>query len=248
MDNKIELLVQQYEQFNVDEHEKVDEGYARFNIIVTSFKPLVKKEKVKSLALKAKHSKSSSEEDNEKSNSDNGEEFATAKDKSKDERRCFRFVDLNHFIQDCPNPPSKDNKNNAFVGGAWNDSGDENDEAKEDKCLIPLAQMSEILDDLLKAQNPSNEKSGLGFSNDTNVASTSKTKPTTFVKAKNVEVDRNILLKAKAKVAQTRKVSIEKPQVVKQFNKPKQGPRYVKDNYPRQVSRSYNSYLRRNNN
>ncbi|KAI3783534.1 hypothetical protein L1987_42618 [Smallanthus sonchifolius] len=202
----------------------------------------VKKEKVKSLALKAKHSKSS-EEDDEQSNSD-GEEYVMAekefkkfyrrkgkfvrqpkndkrsfnkksshdekKDKSKDERRCFRCGDLNHFIQDFPKPPNKYNKNNAFVSGAWSDTGDENDETKEDKCLMALG-----------TNEPSNDKSGLGFSNDTNVASTSKTKPTTFVKAKNVEVDRNILLKAKAKVTQTRKVSIEKPQLIKQFYKPK---------------------------
>ncbi|KAI3745245.1 hypothetical protein L1987_58354 [Smallanthus sonchifolius] len=283
----------------------------------------VKKEKVKSLALKAKHSKSSSEEDNEQSNSDNGEEYAMAikefkiffrrkgkfvrqqkkdkrsfnkkssydekKDKSKDERRCFRCGDLNHFIQDCLKPLSKDNNNNSFISGVWSDSGDENDEVKEDKCLMTLGtnevhfnstyysdelidnyvnlkmqydglcdlsskdemksfqhhkqtlstfnKSSEILDDLLKAQKPSNGKSGLGFSNDTDVASTSKTKSTTFVKAKNLEVDRNILLKAKAKVAQTSKVSIEKPQVVKRFYKPKQEPGYVKDKHPRQVSR-----------
>ncbi|KAI3807516.1 hypothetical protein L1987_23446 [Smallanthus sonchifolius] len=252
------------------------------------------------------------------------------KDKSKDERRCFRCGYLNHFIQDCPKPPNKDNKNNAFISGAWSDSGGEHDETKEDKCLMALGinevhsnstyysdelienydnlkmqydglcdlsskvinknrtlktkikelenelleiknfnnvlikdsndlkkeneslkvemknlqhhkqtlstfnKSSEILDDLLKAQKPSNDKSGLGFTNDTNVASTSKTKPTTFVKAKNVEVDRNILLKAK--VAQTRKFSIEKPQVIKQFCKPKQGLGNVRNNYPRQVS------------
>ncbi|KAI3744980.1 hypothetical protein L1987_58079 [Smallanthus sonchifolius] len=276
----------------------------------------VKKEKSKSFALKAKYFKSSSEEDNEQSNSDN----------------------------DCPKPPSKDNKNNEFVGGAWSDSGDENDEAKEEKCLMAFGtnevhfdstyysdkltnnydnskmqcdglcdlsskvidknrswkarikelvkelleiknfndvlikdsndlkkgneilknemkifqhhkqtlstfnKSSEILDGILKAQKPSNEKSGLVFSNDTNVASTRKTKPTTFVKGRIVEVDRNILLKAKTKVVQTTKVSFEKPQVVKQLYKPKKGLGYVKNYYPRQVSRSYNSYPRRNNN
>ncbi|KAI3813553.1 hypothetical protein L1987_18279 [Smallanthus sonchifolius] len=58
------------------------------------------------------------------------------KDKSKYERRCFRCGDPNHFIQDCPKPPSKENKNNTFVGGAWSNSGDENDDAKEEKCLM----------------------------------------------------------------------------------------------------------------
>ncbi|KAI3812873.1 hypothetical protein L1987_17586 [Smallanthus sonchifolius] len=40
MDNKVELFVQQYEQFNVGEHEQIDKGYARFNIIFTSLKAL----------------------------------------------------------------------------------------------------------------------------------------------------------------------------------------------------------------
>ncbi|KAI3819824.1 hypothetical protein L1987_13676 [Smallanthus sonchifolius] len=40
MDNKVELLIQQYEHFNVGEHEKIDEGYARFNVITTSLKAL----------------------------------------------------------------------------------------------------------------------------------------------------------------------------------------------------------------
>ncbi|KAI3821229.1 hypothetical protein L1987_08790 [Smallanthus sonchifolius] len=69
----------------------------------------VKKRKVKSLALKAKYSKSSSEKDNEQSNSDNGEEL--------------------------PKATRKDNKNNAFVGGAWSDNWDENDEAKKEKKM-----------------------------------------------------------------------------------------------------------------
>ncbi|GKA01123.1 hypothetical protein Tco_0673788 [Tanacetum coccineum] len=40
-DNKIDLLVQQYEQFTILEEESVDSGFARFNTIITSLKALV---------------------------------------------------------------------------------------------------------------------------------------------------------------------------------------------------------------
>ncbi|GKD55045.1 zf-CCHC domain-containing protein [Tanacetum coccineum] len=39
-DNKIDLLVQQYEQFTISEEESIDNAFARFNIIITSLKAL----------------------------------------------------------------------------------------------------------------------------------------------------------------------------------------------------------------
>nr|GEV55083.1 DUF4219 domain-containing protein/UBN2 domain-containing protein [Tanacetum cinerariifolium] len=39
-DNKIDLLVQQYEQFTIPEEESIDNAFARFNIIITSLKAL----------------------------------------------------------------------------------------------------------------------------------------------------------------------------------------------------------------
>ncbi|GJU80443.1 hypothetical protein Tco_1282808 [Tanacetum coccineum] len=39
-DDKIDLLVQQYEQFTILEEESIDSGFARFNTIITSLKPL----------------------------------------------------------------------------------------------------------------------------------------------------------------------------------------------------------------
>ncbi|GJV47745.1 retrovirus-related pol polyprotein from transposon TNT 1-94 [Tanacetum coccineum] len=39
-DNKIDLLVQQYEQFIISEDESIDSAFARFNIIITSLKAL----------------------------------------------------------------------------------------------------------------------------------------------------------------------------------------------------------------
>ncbi|GJR66444.1 zf-CCHC domain-containing protein [Tanacetum coccineum] len=39
-DNKIDLLVQQYEQFVISEDESIDSAFARFNTIITSLKSL----------------------------------------------------------------------------------------------------------------------------------------------------------------------------------------------------------------
>ncbi|GJZ54974.1 hypothetical protein Tco_0610167 [Tanacetum coccineum] len=39
-DNKIDLLVQQYEQFTILEEESINSGFARFNTIITSLKAL----------------------------------------------------------------------------------------------------------------------------------------------------------------------------------------------------------------
>ncbi|GJY90927.1 hypothetical protein Tco_0506123 [Tanacetum coccineum] len=40
-DNKIDLLVQQYEQFIISEDESIDSAFARFNTIITSLKDLL---------------------------------------------------------------------------------------------------------------------------------------------------------------------------------------------------------------
>ncbi|GJW84183.1 retrovirus-related pol polyprotein from transposon TNT 1-94 [Tanacetum coccineum] len=122
----------------------------------------IKKEKYKSLALKARKVSS----DKEESRSGSDEEYAIAvrylkkffrrrgkfirqpyddrkniqkvKDekKGKEERRCFKCGGPNHFISDC----SKHFFNNqkAFVGGCWSDSKEEDDSKKDEICLIAL--------------------------------------------------------------------------------------------------------------
>ncbi|GJR90722.1 retrovirus-related pol polyprotein from transposon TNT 1-94, partial [Tanacetum coccineum] len=87
-----------------------------------------KKEKYKSLALKARQVLS---DDDTSSSDSNDEEYAMAEDK-KEERRCFKCGDPNHFISDCPKNFSGDQK--AFVVGSWSDSGD--DSKKEEICLM----------------------------------------------------------------------------------------------------------------
>ncbi|GJV41324.1 zf-CCHC domain-containing protein, partial [Tanacetum coccineum] len=130
---------------------------------------LQEQEKYKSLALKAK--KVLSEEETTSSDS-NDEEYAMAvrdfkkffrrkgkfvrqpyddkknfrkvkeDKKEKDDRRCFKCGDPNHFISDCPKHSFNDKK--AFVVGCWSDS--EDDSKKEEICLMALDN-NEVLSD-----------------------------------------------------------------------------------------------------
>ena len=226
-DNKIDLLVQQYEQFTIPEEESIDNAFARFNTIITSLKALDenfssknfvrkflralhpkwrakvtaieesknlstlpldelignlkvheviikkdsemvkgRKEQSRSIALKAK--KNVSDEECSTSDSDD-EEYAMAvrdfkkffkrrgrfvrqpqeerkvpqrnKDdkSSKNERKCYKCGDPNHFIGDCPKMTRSQNYK-AFIGGTWSDSEDDGKETtKEEKCLMAKA-------------------------------------------------------------------------------------------------------------
>ncbi|GJY23126.1 retrovirus-related pol polyprotein from transposon TNT 1-94 [Tanacetum coccineum] len=127
-----------------------------------------KKEKYKSLALKARQVLS---DDDTSSSDSNDEEYAMAvrdfkkffrrrgkfvrqpyddkknfrkiKEDKREDRRCFKCGDPNHFISDCPKNSSGDQK--AFVVGSWSDSGD--DSKKEEICL--MAHSNEVLSDNL---------------------------------------------------------------------------------------------------
>ncbi|GJW77019.1 zf-CCHC domain-containing protein [Tanacetum coccineum] len=158
-DNKIDLLVQQYEQISILEEESIDSGFARFNTIITSLKALDKvhevvmekdseiykgkKERIKSIALKAK--KDSSDDETLTSESDD-EEYDMAinnfkkffrrkgkfvqqpreekksfrqrdEKKGKSDRKYFKCGDPNHLIGDCPKP-SRNKDQKAFIGGS----------------------------------------------------------------------------------------------------------------------------------
>ncbi|GKB24287.1 alpha/beta hydrolases superfamily protein, partial [Tanacetum coccineum] len=57
----------------------------------------------------------------------------------KSERKCFRCGDSNHLIGECPKS-SRNNKQMAFIGGAWSDSGeDEEEKNKDETCLVAQA-------------------------------------------------------------------------------------------------------------
>ena len=83
---------------------------------------------------------------------------------------------------------------------------------------------SEILDNVLKSQKPSNDQNGLGFTSSCDSASTSGLKTIKFVKATNVEVEK-VKVDEKSKTSFSLK-TIEKPKMVKKFHSPKHGLGY----------------------
>ncbi|GJX89511.1 retrovirus-related pol polyprotein from transposon TNT 1-94 [Tanacetum coccineum] len=167
-DNKIDLLVQQYEQFVISEDESIDSAFARFNTIITSLKALdegyssknylignlkvhkmiIKKDSeiVKAKVLKESTSLKSKKDLVMKRVSTIGREEARVRhggkrlqENGKSDRKCFRCGDPNHLIGECPKPP-KDKNQRAFVGGSWSDSGEEDDEkVKDETCLVAHA-------------------------------------------------------------------------------------------------------------
>ncbi|GJT77370.1 zf-CCHC domain-containing protein [Tanacetum coccineum] len=177
-DNKISLLVQQYEQFVISEDESIDSAFARFNTIITSLKALDEGYSSKNYIrkfLRALHPKwrakvTTIEESKDLTSLSLDElignlkvyEMIIKKDskivkakverksialkaKSRDDkngksdRKCFRCGDLNHLIGECPKP-LKDKNQRAFVGGAWSDSGKEDDEkVKDETCRVAHA-------------------------------------------------------------------------------------------------------------
>ncbi|GJR55667.1 zf-CCHC domain-containing protein [Tanacetum coccineum] len=97
-----------------------------------------KKERVKSIALKAK--KESSDDKTSTSKSDD-KEYAMPKGKS--DRKCFTCGDLDHLIGQCPKPPrNKDQK--AFIGGCWSDRENEADEKINDETCIMDQSSNEV--------------------------------------------------------------------------------------------------------
>nr|GEX48748.1 retrovirus-related Pol polyprotein from transposon TNT 1-94 [Tanacetum cinerariifolium] len=57
----------------------------------------------------------------------------------KSKRKCFRCRDPNHLIGECPKSP-RNNNQRAFIGGAWSDSGEgEEEKTKDETCLIAQA-------------------------------------------------------------------------------------------------------------
>ncbi|GKF62719.1 zf-CCHC domain-containing protein, partial [Tanacetum coccineum] len=121
-----------------------------------------KKERVKSISLKAK--KESSDDETSTSGSDE-EEYAMAvrkfkkffrrkskfvrkpreekksfrqrnEKKGKSGRKCFRYGDPNHLIINCPKT-SRNKDQKAFIGGSWSDSeNDAEDKTNDETCLM----------------------------------------------------------------------------------------------------------------
>ncbi|GKC80884.1 zf-CCHC domain-containing protein [Tanacetum coccineum] len=172
-DNKIDLLVKQYEQFVISKDESIDSAFSIFNTIITSLKALdegyssknyvmkflralhhkwrAKKDSEivkgkgerRPLALKAK--KESSNEESSTSGSEDEEYAMAVRDFKKFFKRSGRCGDPNHLIRKCPKPP-RDKNQRAFVGGSWSDSGEEDDKkAKDETCVMAQASSEEDL-------------------------------------------------------------------------------------------------------
>ncbi|GJR00288.1 hypothetical protein Tco_0523272, partial [Tanacetum coccineum] len=167
-DNKINLLVQQYEQFVISEDESIDSAFARFNTIITSLKALDEgyssknyvrkflralhpKLRAKVMAIEESKGLTSLSLDElignlkaKKESSDEGCLTSGSKDEEyvmavKDFKKFFKRRDPNHLIGECPKPP-KDKNQRTFVGGSWSDSSEENDEKFQDEtCLVAQA-------------------------------------------------------------------------------------------------------------
>nr|GEY48800.1 alpha/beta hydrolases superfamily protein [Tanacetum cinerariifolium] len=96
-----------------------------------------KKEQSRSLELKVK-------KENSRNTSRDKEDLKTFQRSRNDgygksERKCFRYGDPNHLIGECSKPP-KNNKQRAFIGGAWSDNGEDKvEKTKDGTCLVARA-------------------------------------------------------------------------------------------------------------
>ncbi|GJT51049.1 zf-CCHC domain-containing protein, partial [Tanacetum coccineum] len=149
-----------------------------------------KKERVNSIALKAKKEQPREEK----------KSFQQRDEKNgKSDWKCFRYGDLNHLIGDCPKP-SRNKDQKAFIEGSWSDSeNDAEDKTNDETCLMAQSSNEVCLrtclepDEWIKdsgcSKHMTSNKSlfstykaydgGLGF--DSSKASTSETKPINFV-------------------------------------------------------------------
>ncbi|GJU84018.1 zf-CCHC domain-containing protein [Tanacetum coccineum] len=158
--NKIDLLVQQYEQFTIPEEESIDNAFAKFNTIITSLKALDEGFSSKNCVRNDEDSSSSDSEDEGYAmavkefkkffkrrgrfvRQPRGDRKTFQRSRNdgygKSERKCFRCGDPNHLIGECLKPP-KNNDQRAFIGGAWSDNReDEVEKTKDETCLVAQA-------------------------------------------------------------------------------------------------------------
>ncbi|GJU26840.1 hypothetical protein Tco_1165461 [Tanacetum coccineum] len=168
-DNKIDLLVQQYEQFVISENESIDSVFARFNAIIISLKVLDEGYSIKNYVkefLRALHPKQRAKVTTIEESKDltslsldvlignlKVHEMIIKKDyeivKAKRERKSLALKAKKEFSdEECSTSESEDEEyvmtkgknQRAFVGGSWNDSGEKDDEkAKYETCLVAQA-------------------------------------------------------------------------------------------------------------
>ncbi|GJS66326.1 retrovirus-related pol polyprotein from transposon TNT 1-94 [Tanacetum coccineum] len=167
-DNKIDLLVQQYEQFVISEDESIDSAFARFNTIITSLKALDEGYSSKNYVrkfLRALHPKwrakvTAIEESKDLTSLSLDElignlkvhEMIIKKDseivKAKVERKSLALkAKKESSDEECSTSESEDEEyamatrtKEHLSGGFWSDSGEEDDEKVNNKtCLVAQA-------------------------------------------------------------------------------------------------------------
>ncbi|GJR07020.1 retrovirus-related pol polyprotein from transposon TNT 1-94 [Tanacetum coccineum] len=163
-DNKIDLLVQQYQQFVISEDESIDSAFARFNTIITSLKALDEGYSSKNYVRKffrALHPKwrakvTAIEESKDLTSLSLDELIGNLKAKiessdeecstfgSEDEEYAMAVIDFKKFFKRRGRFPLKDKNQRAFVRGSWSDSGEEDDEKVKNKTCLVAQASSEI--------------------------------------------------------------------------------------------------------
>ncbi|GJX00616.1 hypothetical protein Tco_0184529 [Tanacetum coccineum] len=162
--NKIDLLVQQYEQFIIPEEESIDNAFAKFNTIITSLKALDEGFSSKNCVrkfLRALHPKwrakvTAIEESKNLTTLSLDElignlkvyeevikkDFKTVKSK-REKSRSIALKARKESSDDYSSTFDSEDEEYAmaaFVGGSWSDSDeDEEEKTKEEKCLVAKA-------------------------------------------------------------------------------------------------------------
>ncbi|GJU52385.1 hypothetical protein Tco_1226099 [Tanacetum coccineum] len=159
--NKIDLLVQQYEQFMIPEEESIDNAFAKFNTIITSLKALDEGFSSKNCVrkfLRALHPKwrakvTAIEESKNLTTLSLDElignlkvyeevikkDSETVKSKREQSRSIALKARKESSDEDSSTSDSEDEEYAmaAFVGGSWSDSNDDEEEkTKDEKCLM----------------------------------------------------------------------------------------------------------------
>ncbi|GJU47481.1 retrovirus-related pol polyprotein from transposon TNT 1-94 [Tanacetum coccineum] len=142
-DNKIDLLVQQYEQFVISEDESIDSAFIRFNTIITSLKTLDEGYSSKNYVrkfLRALHPKwrakvTAIEESKDLASLSLDELIGNLKVYEMIIKKDFEIVKAK-VERICHG----DKNQRAFVGGSWSDSGEDDDEkVNNEACLVAQA-------------------------------------------------------------------------------------------------------------
>ncbi|GKB46507.1 hypothetical protein Tco_0897260 [Tanacetum coccineum] len=151
--NKIDLLVQQYEQFMIPEEESIDNAFAKFNTIITSLKALDEGFSSKNCVrkfLRALHPKwrakvTAIEESKNLTTLPLDKLIGNLKVYEEVMKKDFETVkgkkeqSISRALKVKKEPP-KNNNQRAFIGGAWSDNGeDEVENTKDETCLVAQA-------------------------------------------------------------------------------------------------------------